>query len=108
MPQQHYAAVAKTLLAEPGVTLGAPGKRGFGSGALQVNHKIFAMLSSQGRFVVKLPRVRVDALVANGSGDRFDPGHGRLMKEWFVAGAGADWLQLAHEALRYVAAKAAP
>jgi hypothetical protein len=31
---------------------------------------------------VKLPRERVDELVEAGAGHRFDPGHGRLMKEW--------------------------
>jgi len=31
---------------------------------------------------VKLPRERVDELVEPGAGHRFDPGHGRLMKEW--------------------------
>jgi hypothetical protein len=32
--------------------------------------------------VVKLPRERVDELVESGKGKRFDPGSGRLMKEW--------------------------
>jgi hypothetical protein len=36
----------------------------------------------KGRFVAKLPRGRVDELVSGGSGEYFDPGHGRLMKEW--------------------------
>jgi hypothetical protein len=31
---------------------------------------------------VKLPRERVDELVEAGAGHRFDPGRGRLMKEW--------------------------
>ena len=38
-------------------------RRGFGSGALKVNGKIFAMMSSKGKFVVKLPKKRVDDLV---------------------------------------------
>jgi hypothetical protein len=36
----------------------------------------------KGELVVKLPRERVDELVDAGTGRRFDPGHGRLMKEW--------------------------
>lgn len=77
--------------------------KGFGSGALKVNGRIFAMMSSNGRFVVKLPKKRVDELVGGGKGERFDPGHGRLMKEWFVVGAGkADWVELAKEAYDFV------
>jgi hypothetical protein len=78
-------------------------RKGFGSGALKVNGKIFAMMSSKGKFVVKLPKNRVDELVSGSKGERFDPGHGRIMKEWFVAGAGkANWVELAEEAFLYV------
>lgn len=55
--------------------------RMFGSTGLKVNGKVFAMLV-KGRFVAKLPRERMDQLVASGAGASFDPGHGRLMKEW--------------------------
>jgi hypothetical protein len=73
--------------------------KGFGSGALKVNGKIFAMMSSKGDFVVKLSEERVDALIAAGSGTRFDPGHGRLMKEWLVVTADQKfWVPLAREA----------
>jgi hypothetical protein len=74
-------------------------RKGFGSGALKVNGKIFAMMSSKGKFVVKLPKNRVDTLVSNGKGERFDPGHGRIMKEWVVVGTReANWIELAKEA----------
>jgi hypothetical protein len=67
-----------------------------------VNGKIFAMIA-RGKFVAKLPRVRVDGLVTGGVGERFDPGRGRLMKEWLAVGPGkADWVELAREAYRYV------
>lgn len=79
--------------------------RGFGSGALKVNGKIFAMMSSKGDFVVKLPKGRVDELVASGRGKRFDPGHGRLMKEWVVAGENTRWNELASEAYDFVKAQ---
>ncbi len=79
-PEERYASIVEALIGNADVTLGSPGKRGFGSSALQVGGKIFAMLVG-GKFVVKLPRQRVDALVASGDGERFDPGHGRLMKE---------------------------
>ena len=69
---------------------------------LSVDGKIFAMLA-RGRFVAKLPKDRVDALVRAGTGKRFDPGRGRLMKEWIAVARGrADWIALAKEACRYV------
>jgi hypothetical protein len=51
-------------------------RNGFGSGALKVRDKIFAMMTPAGSFVVKLPKVRVDDLVADGVGARFEPGPG--------------------------------
>ena len=69
---------------------------------LKVKGKIFAMFG-RGQFVVKLPKVRVDELVSSGNGKRFDPGHGRLMKEWVVIEAGkVNWIQLANEAYAFV------
>jgi hypothetical protein len=73
--------------------------KGFGSGALKVNGKIFAMISSKGEFVVKLSEERVNELVAAGKGCRFDPGRGRVMKEWLVVTADHTlWIPLAKEA----------
>jgi TfoX/Sxy family transcriptional regulator of competence genes len=69
---------------------------------LKVNGKIFAM-QSRGRFVAKLPKARVDELVGSGQGDYFDPGHGRLMKEWVsLTGDAPDWVELAREAHAFV------
>lgn len=57
----------------------------------------------KGRLVVKLPRKRVDELLADGKGKLFDPGHGRLMKEWIaIAEKQGDWVRLAKEAYVYV------
>ena len=102
----RYAHVVKALSKEDGVTVGA-GKKGFGSSALQVHGKIFAMLSSKEQFVVKLPRERVDALVESAAGVRFDPGHGRVMKEWAVIDPASKdtWLALAREAMAFVGSK---
>lgn len=77
----------------------------FGSrSVLSVDGKIFAMLS-RGTFVAKLPQERVDTLVRAGAGTHFDPGHGRLMKEWVAVGPGrANWIALARDAYRYVRA----
>lgn len=69
---------------------------------LKVNGKIFAMFGRK-QFVTKLPKARVDTLVRDGAGKNFDPGQGRLMKEWVVvADDGPDWLELAKEAYRFV------
>ena len=103
----RYAAVVKAMAGRGGVTHSEPddSKRGFGANALKVKKKIFAMLASDDRFVVKLPRARVDALVAGGFGELFDPRrNGRAMKEWLVVGEGRDarWLPLAKEAMEFV------
>ncbi len=62
----------------------------------------------KGRLVVKLPRLRVDALIASGDGERFDPRHdGRLMKEWVSVEPTfeEEWLPLAREAMEFVASQ---
>jgi hypothetical protein len=74
------------------------------SNVLNVDGKIFAMLV-KGKLVVKLPKHRVDELVGAGAGGYFDPGHGRLMKEWIAVGTGkANWIELASEAYDFVKA----
>ena len=53
--------------------------------------------------MAKLPRDRVEALVARKAGKPFEPGPGRVMKEWIeVDGRPAAWLELAREAYRFV------
>ena len=75
------------------------------SNVLSVNGKIFAMLV-RGRLVVKLPKQRVDELVATRAGHYFAPGHGRLMKQWIsISSGGAPWVELAKEAYRFVKTK---
>jgi hypothetical protein len=67
-----------------------------------VKGKIFAMMV-KGRFVAKLPRDRVDDIVAGGFGIPFEPGPGRVMKEWVSVDAkGPPWIALAREAHRFV------
>ena len=109
VPEKRYAEVVEALLGNPDVTQAsevAGSRRGmFGSsGQLKTSNRIFAMLV-RGKLVVKLPRQRVDGLVASGEGERFDPGHGRLMKEWFGLAPTSElgWLSLAREALEFVA-----
>lgn len=95
-----FAAVARAFEADPAVTAGTM----FGSIALKAHGKVFAMIV-KGSLVVKLPRAEVDALVANHVGTRFDPGHGKTMKEWLtVAGGPQQWLALAERAREFSAA----
>jgi TfoX/Sxy family transcriptional regulator of competence genes len=78
------------------------GGRMMSSYGLKVKGKIFAMYV-RGKFVVKLPKVRVDQLLEEGAGDRFDPGHGRLMKEWIaLVNQQTSWIEIAREAYRFV------
>jgi hypothetical protein len=96
--EEAFARVTRAFAKDAEVSFG----RLFASDGLKVHDKIFAMLV-RGSLVVKLPKARVDALVAAGKGDRFDPGHGRLMKEWMVIAPDAgDWLALAREARTFV------
>ena len=104
-PEARFAKLVTSLKSNPKVSLGASNK-GFGSSALCVGEKIFAMISSKGGFVVKLPRNRVDELVASGVGSRFEPARGRVMKEWLVVATASDkdWSSLAREAMAFVGA----
>jgi hypothetical protein len=102
-PEERFEDLVIAFAMEPHV---APpeGGRGFGSHALRVRGKIFAMVV-RGHLVVKLPKARVDALVESGDGVRFDANKGKPMKEWLSVDATSniDWGTLAREALAFVA-----
>ena len=99
----HFAAIVRAFARHRRVTYGG---QGFGSRALKYDGKIFAMLSSKGWFVVKLPGHRVAALIRLGKGEYFDTGRNRVMKEWLAAAQDpASWLALAREAHRFAAAR---
>jgi len=109
-PEERFATIVEAFLGNPDVTSplnGTQSKKGFGSSALKVHDKIFAMLV-KGKLVVKLPKQRVDTLIAAGEGERFDPrSDGRLMKEWITIESTSEeiWLSLTKEAMEFVAAK---
>ena len=106
-PEDRFATLVEQFLEDREVTPPGDGfqpTNRFGSSALKIHGKIFAMIAG-GRLVVKLPRQRVDALVAAGEGERFDPKkNGRPMKEWLALAPAStmDWLPLAHEARAFV------
>ena len=104
-PDVLFERVAAGMTTRRGVETGT----GFGSvPGLRVKSKIFAMLC-RGELVVKLPRDRVDQLVSDGVGARFDARNdGRLMKEWasIPPRHGDEWETLAAEALAFVEAHA--
>jgi len=68
-PEERYAALVDALVSTSDARQGSdidPTRKGFGSsGQLRIGGKIFAMLV-RGRLVVKLPRQRVDGLIAAG------------------------------------------
>jgi hypothetical protein len=100
-PEDRFDTLVGTLVAIDGVTPPGAGT-GFGANALRYRKKIFAMLV-RGRLVVKLPKVRVDALVTAGEGVRFDANKGTPMKEWLSLdpASGLAWEPLVDEALTY-------
>jgi TfoX/Sxy family transcriptional regulator of competence genes len=82
------------------------GGRMFASYGLKVRGKFFAF-AKDGAMVVKLPRARVDELIAAGRGQIFTRGdRGVPMKEWIALSPGSDWIALAQEARRFVAGAA--
>jgi hypothetical protein len=99
---ERFDELVGMMLALPAVTP-PDSSPGFGSSALRVNGKIFAMLV-RGELVLKLPRMRVDKLVETAEGVRFDANKGTPMKEWFVVSAtsASSWTSLAREAYEFV------
>ena len=72
-----FAVIAEAFRGDEKISLA----RMFGSEGLKINGKVFIMLV-KGDLVAKLPKERVTALISARVGEHFDPGHGRLMKEW--------------------------
>ena len=100
----RFAALAEEFAGRPGVDM-PEARRGFGSDALKVNGSIFAMVTG-GQLVVKLPRDRVEALIASGTGSPFGAGKGRPMQEWVTVTADDEtWRALASEALDFVGSR---
>jgi len=80
----------------------------FGSPGLRWRSKIVAFLGRPERLIVKVPRARAEALVAEGSADPVTMGT-RTMREWVSIAPAATaeatletWIPLVREALAYV------
>jgi len=79
----------------------------FGSRGLRVHGKVFVMMVRDD-LVAKLPKTQVDELVAFGRGKRFEPGHGKVMKEWVALPPPHEgWRGIAAEARAFVASRIA-
>ncbi len=102
--EEAFDQVVRTLTRQKNVTTA----RAFGALGLRVGEKFFAMVY-KGNMVVKLPEARVAELLAARHGQRFDPGHGRKMKEWVAIGLGRqrDRLAMAREARTFGASASA-
>lgn len=94
----RLAVLAKEYAKEPRVSVG----KLFASVGLRVDGKIFAMVV-RGQLVVKLPKARVDELVAKKAGRYFQIGPARVMKEWLsMTASKPDALTLGREAFHFV------
>ena len=106
--EDRWERLVSAMLGQSDATYGAGegAQRAFGSTSLKTNGKIFAMLV-KGRLVVKLDRKRVDAMVAAADGEPFDPGHGRIQKEWIALASESHqaWLAAATESEAFVAGR---
>ncbi|MBJ6759959.1 hypothetical protein JGU66_04235 [Myxococcaceae bacterium JPH2] len=104
---KSFGALISQFADDPRVQAPQPSRRAFGSTALKVEGRIFAMLVKE-RLVVKLPKARVEAMLGAGKGEAFTAGGGRVMKEWVVVVSPArSWPALAREALDFVAGEEA-
>jgi len=92
-----FLPIAAAFADDPKVSLG----RRFGSNSvLSVQGKIFCMFT-RGAFVAKLPASRIRDLTQAGMGRPYEPGPGRVMKEWIAMERG-NWMVLAREAYTFV------
>ena len=111
--QERFAALVEKMTTESHATYGNDESKGarrmFGSTSIKTGGKMFAFLHKNERLVVKLPAVRVEDMLASGDGQPYDPGDGRVMREWVVVTAAEldDWLALAVEAEAYVSRRQA-
>ena len=90
-----YASVKAHFEKVAGVTVNA----GRGAQGLKVGKRMFAMFS-KGDLLLTLPTERVEALIAAGRGLPYDPGTGKVMKNYVLIPAAKkrSWIKLCEEA----------
>lgn len=68
--------------------------------SIKTNKKMFAMFNKHGNYVLKLSKNRVEELINSGEGQPYDPGNGKIMKEWVTIPIeySDKWIDLATEA----------
>ena len=97
-----WASIAQKMLKHQGVT----NAKMFGVPGIKTGGKMFAM-SVKGKLIVKLPKGRVDSLLASKKGKHFYHlfDKNRVMKEWVAIGQKnkRDWTKLTQEAKDFVA-----
>lgn len=97
-----YAALARRFIGQPRVSLPAEKAGKFGSNALKVDGKVFAMLV-KGALAVKLSPAEVESATIAGHGEPLAMGR-RVMKEWLlVSEASQRWYAIAERARAFVA-----
>jgi hypothetical protein len=105
--REQFTALVNQMIATSDASFGddeTKGARGmFGSTSIKTGGKMFAFFNRD-RLVVKLPAGRVTELVESGEGGQYDPGNGRIMREWMVvvSESAEDWLAMATEAEVFV------
>ena len=76
----------------------------FGSQGLRTGTKFFAIWWHE-QLVLKLPPERLQALVAAGAAEPFEPMAGRPMNGWVIVGPSTDWAPLVDDARAFVASQ---
>ncbi|MBI4213274.1 MAG: TfoX/Sxy family protein [Chloroflexi bacterium] len=99
--KELFDPLAEEMLLVPGTARASM----FGGVALKSSNKVFACLYKD-QLVVKLPGERVAELVRTGQAEPFDPGMGRVMKEWVAVEprSEAEWRALITEARAFIEA----
>lgn len=102
---EAFDAIVRSLRARPGVTVATM----FGAPGLRISGKVFATLY-KGDLVLKLSSDRVQELIGSRDAVLFDPGHGRVSKEWVALKPRLvdRWAALAREALEFVSVASKP
>ena len=97
-----FTPIVQKMLKERGVTQA----KMFGASGLKIGRKMFAM-SVKGELIIKLPKERVDILIASKQWKQFYHlfNKSRLMKEWVSIGHKhkSKWFKLVQEAKDFVA-----